>query len=134
MKPSLYIPHWIADNGNYAINSLKHDSEDNDAGNVPILIELKGPSPCPSEGAAVVGPGISSGSGSGSGFGSFCNTDGPHLELSAPSLRNCAPDRPNINMNTNIDFLYQVGEQLSFLAYSMLFLYSFFPRIIQPDL
>jgi hypothetical protein len=132
MKPSLYIPHWIADNGNYAINSLKHDSEDNDGGNVPILIELKGPSPCPSEGAAAVGPDIRSGSGSGSG--SFCNTDGPQLELSAPSFRNCAADRPNINMNTNIDFLYQVGEQLSFLANSMLFLCSFFPRIKQPNL
>jgi hypothetical protein len=120
MKPPLYIPQWAADNGNYAIKPPRHDSDDLNAANVPILIELKGPTPCLSDAAAAVGSGSGIGSSSASGPSSLESADEPHVDLCAPTLRNSTAELPNINMNMNmnIDFLYQVGEERPYLAYS----------------
>jgi hypothetical protein len=121
MKPPLYIPQWAAENGNYAIKPPTHDSDDLNAANVPTLIELKGPTPCLSEGAAGVGSGSGIGSSSASGPSSLESADEPHVDLCAPTLRNSTAELPNINMNMNmnIDFLYQVGEERPYFAYSI---------------
>lgn len=150
-KPSLYIPQWTADNGNHTINPPIHDSEDYDGEDVPILIELKGPSPRLLEGAGAVGPGSEIGSGSGSS--SAVMTDGDQVNLCAPTLRNCTTDHPNINMDINMnmdmkmnsDFLYQVRRifflcslKVSlFLRYNSQILDTFYPadcRVIRAHL
>jgi hypothetical protein len=124
MKSSLYIPQWEVDNGSYAIHPPRHNSEDFDVANVPILIELKGPSPGLAEGGAAVGPGSGIGSGSGivssaqTGSSLLQVTDESNLNLWAPSLRKSTAELPNISMNVNIDFLYQVGEERYYPPYS----------------
>ena len=108
MTSSLYIPQWAADNGNYMPRPSIDDSEDCSDGNVPILIDLKGPVQCLADGAGAgaAALGYCSGSGSGSGSGSCPSEhmDALKGDFCSQFLLNSAAERPNI------DFLYQVAN------------------------